>query len=528
MACSKGYCKRSISYRGRKDSQVKINGQRLEIAEVEHHLSIHPAVQHVAVLKPASATFDHRLMAVCTFRGIGESPDLGESEYRILSGNEDLVIGMAVNLQSFLAKRIPHFAILSLFLCVNRMPMSESKKLDWREILRWANEVLDEQPELVYDNTFAPVDSSTTALTSTETAICQICADVLRRPIDGISVHKSFASQGGDSLRAIRVVRLAKRRGLEITMADLLQSRTLRVVAECADDRGVIATAANEEDNADPFDLAPIQAAFLAQARYKEDESAEACVLDVERYISFQQIEDATAALCSRHAILRVVFTKSCDGFWQNNISPTARYSVRLRHVDSFLTINKFADFVAHIKLETPRVAWLEGPLLAVDLVEVKSTGQQRLYISAHRLIADSPSLRTIAVEVEEHLENGRFTLPPPLLFPTWLKRVQDLQISTVNSGARMISITQSRTPLLAVFRCRSLLAPLCLGVPTVHIERRPQISWLLPLCYRRKKSSRTTVRFCLSLKTKTGLPRTPHRTHAARLGYSKPFVNSF
>ena len=39
-----------LEYRGRRDSQVKIRGQRVEIGEIEHALHHHPAIQQVAVI----------------------------------------------------------------------------------------------------------------------------------------------------------------------------------------------------------------------------------------------------------------------------------------------------------------------------------------------------------------------------------------------------------------------------------------------------------------------------------------------
>ena len=42
----------SLDYLGRKDSQVKVNGQRLELGEVEHHLSAHEDVSRAISLVP--------------------------------------------------------------------------------------------------------------------------------------------------------------------------------------------------------------------------------------------------------------------------------------------------------------------------------------------------------------------------------------------------------------------------------------------------------------------------------------------
>ena len=61
----------TIRYVERKDTQVKINGQRLELGEIEHHIKVLlPEAQHIAVdvITHGSSTGRHSVAALVQFR----------------------------------------------------------------------------------------------------------------------------------------------------------------------------------------------------------------------------------------------------------------------------------------------------------------------------------------------------------------------------------------------------------------------------------------------------------------------------
>jgi amino acid adenylation domain-containing protein len=59
----------SFSFIGRKDAQVKVRGQRLELGEVEQNLSLDPLVKHVIAAIPASGPGTKRLIAALCING---------------------------------------------------------------------------------------------------------------------------------------------------------------------------------------------------------------------------------------------------------------------------------------------------------------------------------------------------------------------------------------------------------------------------------------------------------------------------
>ena len=99
------------SFLGRTDDQVKINGSRIELAEISSILNRHPAVtQSVAFVHTDSA---NTLLAVC-FVGVG--------------GEEEVAIEASV--REHLAGELPSHQVPALVKRVDSLPMTEVGKVD--------------------------------------------------------------------------------------------------------------------------------------------------------------------------------------------------------------------------------------------------------------------------------------------------------------------------------------------------------------------------------------------------------------
>ena len=82
----------SIHYIGRKDNQVKLAGQRMELGEIEHHLQADERVRQAVVIMPKSGPGKRKLTAVVSLRqgivGAGtlkepwNSPQIGRASCR--------------------------------------------------------------------------------------------------------------------------------------------------------------------------------------------------------------------------------------------------------------------------------------------------------------------------------------------------------------------------------------------------------------------------------------------------------------
>lgn len=181
---------------GRTDDQVKINGLRVELGEVESAVSRHPDVTDCAVVAaPGEPT---RLVA---FYVAGSEIDPGE-------------------LRAATATVLARALVPALFIQIDRIPHSTSGKTDRRVLLATVPEGAEPPPTAPRE---APRDA-------TEIALASIWSTVLERK--GINRHDDFFALGGDSLGFVNMVLLIEQElGTSIPLDALGTDTTLAGVA---------------------------------------------------------------------------------------------------------------------------------------------------------------------------------------------------------------------------------------------------------------------------------------------------------
>jgi amino acid adenylation domain-containing protein len=148
----------TLEFLGRRDSQVKVRGFRIESAEVEHHLKQCPGVTDSVVVAREDRPGDRRLVAYL----VAAPPAPGAEELRCL-----------------LSAKLPSYMVPSTFVALERLPLTPNGKVDraalppparvevgclrpgslWRDrteadLARLWQEVLGEGPRSVTDNFF--------------------------------------------------------------------------------------------------------------------------------------------------------------------------------------------------------------------------------------------------------------------------------------------------------------------------------------------------------------------------------------
>lgn len=194
----------ALEHLGRKDSQVKISGHRVEIAEIETALLAIPAVKEAAVQSFTGADKQLRLTAYVAV------------EERM----------SALQIRSDLAQTLPTYMIPSNIIQLDQLPLTGNGKVD-RHALQERGKKGQHYPFV--DNIVAP-------RTETEEKLVTIWRDALG--VDHISIHNNFFELGGDSLLGVQVVALAQQAGLNIALQDLYTAQTIDDLAAIIDDAG--------------------------------------------------------------------------------------------------------------------------------------------------------------------------------------------------------------------------------------------------------------------------------------------------
>lgn len=199
---------------GRKDSQAKIRGQRVELAEVEHH---------VKELLPSNEDL-HVIAEVVTPRD-STSHILIAFIYLKSSSQEDTDFTKALaDLDSRLADRVPSYMIPAAFMPLTAIPMTATGKTDRKALREMGNRLAIEDIAALHVS--PQTDETKAPLTSAERRLRQLWASVLNLDPALIDANTSFL-RIGDSIQAMRLVAIAREQGMLLTVADIFKQPRL-------------------------------------------------------------------------------------------------------------------------------------------------------------------------------------------------------------------------------------------------------------------------------------------------------------
>lgn len=215
----------TLLFIGRKDTQVKIRGQRVELGEVEHHVlqavkAAEPAasVQIIAeTIQPKGA--DGKILVA--FVALDSAKDLASEEY------EDAVRQLTIGLNERLGETLPVFMLPSAYIPIQTVPMMTTGKADRRQ-LRAIGSALSAKDIA----RLSRVDGDRRGpRTDNERLIQVLWAEVLHVEPESIGIDDSFFRIGGDSIGAMRLVGNARHKGLALSVRDVFQNPILRDLA---------------------------------------------------------------------------------------------------------------------------------------------------------------------------------------------------------------------------------------------------------------------------------------------------------
>jgi len=189
-----------IEYLGRIDHQVKIRGFRIELGEIETALRQHPYIRDAAVVLDKREE-DKRLAAY------------------VVPGTST---PSTAELRSFLGRMLPDYMLPSVFVVLEKLPLTAHGKLDRRAL---------PAPTLENIATTAEYVAPRTPLERDLAAIWQESLELER-----VGIDENFFDIGGHSLSAMRVVvRIRSVLDLDVPVACLFQNPTIELLAMAVD-----------------------------------------------------------------------------------------------------------------------------------------------------------------------------------------------------------------------------------------------------------------------------------------------------
>jgi len=176
-----------IVFLGRRDTQVKLRGHRVEIGEIERALLRHPGIAQAAV-----GRYEQDLVAyVVKTEGAPSDKDL----------------------RNALARSLPDYMVPAFWLALDHLPLLPNGKIDYAGL---PAPVAEDGEDGLIDNAM-------------EALVAGIWRDVLRR--HDLKRHDRFFECGGDSIKAIQVVGRLRQAGYQIDMRSFLEAPTIAALA---------------------------------------------------------------------------------------------------------------------------------------------------------------------------------------------------------------------------------------------------------------------------------------------------------
>ncbi len=254
----------NVEFLGRVDRQVKVHGHRIEPAEIEAVLQLHPQVRE-AIIVPCGTGPAKRLAAYVGC-GSDERPSAEE-------------------LRKFLASRLPAPMLPAAIVVVETLPRLSCAKVDVAAL---------PLPTWERGATMAEFAGPTSEI---ESLLAGIWSDVLGR--ERVGIHENVFDIGGDSIRSIQVVARAGAAGWRITPKQLFQNQTIAELARVAEAGPAIV--APQEPIVGPALPMPIQHEFFALATVDPHHHNQAVMLEVAPQATPEIISRALQMLLVHH-----------------------------------------------------------------------------------------------------------------------------------------------------------------------------------------------------------------------------------
>ncbi len=358
-----------INFIGRKDSQIKINGQRIEIDEINRQIEKNEDIIQAVTVANSSKTQLHSYIV------------------------SDRKIDTEKLLNDLTAVLLP-FMLPSSIMQIESIPINKNGKIDTKNLPR-------------------PKSSKCKYLSPTndiEKVIVEIWENVL--DMDRVGINDNFYRLGGDSIKAIRIVSLLQNQNISCNPRDILNYKTPYLIAQNIKDKTEYSNYSNlkgeeekssysnlkgEEEKSNysnlkdksndynsSFDLLPIQSYFFDQIN--RNDYTQEFILESTIDLDIDLLQAALDELTNLHEMLRAKFTLE-NGKHMQKIMPS---NMQICQINEFEIADDFDGNIGKIIRKSKDSLDVFNKLIYVSLLRYDN--KSYLIFVIHHLIVDGVS----------------------------------------------------------------------------------------------------------------------------------------
>ena len=374
----------SIGIVGRRDSQVKIRGNRVELSEVESAIREINYIEDVTVQTIKNGTNNELVAYVVP---------------TIEMDNLDEVIRKYVSISK------PDYMIPSHIIVLDSIPLNINGKVDKNSL-----------PKVDLSSSHADYVAPTN---NKEKIIVSAFEEVFNQ--EKISVYDDFIRMGGDSISAIRVIALLQKNGISCSARDIISYQTPFLIAQNVHDVNQVSYGHVEGE----VDLLPIQSYFFD--KIGANEYSQEYVLKSKIKLDAHILQKAFDEVSKTHDMLRATF-KHKDNRIIQEILPV---NTRVCEINE-INVGDDEDFnkvIGETLLESNNKLDIADSLIKINLLHYGDTSY--LLFVIHHLIIDGVSWSILIDDLTYFytlfLENKEGELATPYPYKSWVHDVEQL-----------------------------------------------------------------------------------------------------
>ncbi|MFB6456953.1 amino acid adenylation domain-containing protein [Chitinophaga sp. Hz27] len=348
-----------LLFTGRRDSQLKVRGYRIEPGEIVHHVCMQPGIKEAAVLQKNG-------QLVC---------------YYVTDETQD-----SSALQSALQTRLPAYMVPSYYIHISSLPLTSNGKLDESKL---------PDPALGTAGYEAPVSDAAIQLAG-------LWAEVLHITAAEISATASFFGLGGHSVKAMRLKNLVRKHfGCSLELRDIFTYATLNQMAGLIEKRQpAVHLELVKAGQLAAYIASPAQERMYYQQMLNKDNLGFniAAAFRLTSTVIHEKLHIAFAQLIQRHTSLRTYFELTEQGLVQKVMEQVPAEIYFTAHVNAHSFEEVWQQFIQPFDLGM-------APLMRY------AVWKDYLLIDIHHIICDGISLNILIGDLRDIYQQKQ--LPP-------------------------------------------------------------------------------------------------------------------
>ena len=360
----------TLTYIGRKDNQVKLLGNRIELDEVKYHVIQYLGLTNVEVI------LLHKTESLSQQMYVFIETSIPTSDFQTIKKG----------LFAYLSTKLPYYMIPADIVPLPEFPLTVAQKVDLVQLQM----ILQVRQNQNMEYTLSTLEDETVLY------FRELWAQLFNLASSEINLESNFFRLGGDSILAMQMLSTAKQAGYLATIKQLFLHPTLAEFITHLQHKEICTSAAAYTDKTGTYySLSPIQSWFFEQPFKNFNHWNQYIKVSINTVSDLACLQQAIRYVIQQHDAFYIRFKNTSSGYKQYSYLPKKEHlSDNCIFIQDTVSLSSPEAYTAYIH---HRLAILQqsldienGPTCIIILLN--SANKKELLCIAHHLIVDAVS----------------------------------------------------------------------------------------------------------------------------------------